>query len=110
MDLFASAVDVSNLSEHVLWSDSTVSGAPIFVTAAWVYGPNEAHYTPHRYIISSYVLMPSSLLGGLFYYLEDRYLTVRKYDLDANDDVLAREKTETISRLLRVKAETDRNR
>jgi hypothetical protein len=25
------------------------------------------------------------LLNGLFYYLEDHYMTFKKYDLDAND-------------------------
>jgi hypothetical protein len=109
VDLFGSVLEVSNLSQHVFWSDSTISTAPIFVTADWVSGPDEAHYTPHRYIISSYVLKPLSLLvDGLFYYLEDRYMTVQKYDLEANEDILDREKPEVTSRLLRVKTESER--
>src|ERR1035438_5920548 len=107
VDLFGSVPEVSNLSQHVWWSDSTISAAPIFVTASWVFGPGEAHYTPHRYLVSSYVWRHSSLTNDFSYYLDDQYLTVKKYDLEAGDDLLEREKLEIINRLLRVKAERD---
>jgi hypothetical protein len=50
------------------------------------------------------------MVGGLYYYLEDQYMTVRKYDLDANADILAAEKQEITARLKRVKAERERQR
>jgi hypothetical protein len=42
------------------------------------------------------------------YYLEDRYMTVRKYDLDNNAGILGSEKPEILARLRRVKAEMER--
>jgi hypothetical protein len=102
-DLFAADASVSNQSQHAFWTDSEVSPAPIFLTAEYVYGPGEGHYGAHRYVVSSYVL-GSSMADQRLYYLQDRYMTVRKYDLDAKADVLASEKPTTLSRLRRVKA------
>jgi hypothetical protein len=108
-DLFVADPSVSNQSEHIFWSDATISASPIFVTADWTLGPDESHYSPHRYIISAYALRASpSLLDGSYYYLEDRYMTVRKYSDEANYHILATEKQEILARLTRVKAETDR--
>jgi len=87
--------------------DFSISDAQIFVMANYVWGPDEAHYDNHRYIISAYVRKPSSILDDLYYYLEDRYMTVHKYDLDANADILGSEKQEILARLRRVKAETE---
>jgi len=109
-DLFSSDMVVSNQSQHTFWTDSAISDAPIFVTASWTYGPDEGHYGEHRYIISSYIWRPSNTVDGLYYYLEDRYMTVRKYDLDANADILASEKQEILARLSRIKAETERQK
>ena len=103
-DLFSSDASVSNQSQHAFWNDPAISDAQIFVTADYIWGPDESHYSQHRYIISAYVLKPSSLLlGRRSYYLEDRYMTAHKYDLEANADVLAAEKPEIISRLRRLK-------
>ena len=82
-DLFFSDMSVSNQSEHAFWNDSTISDTPIFLTADFVWGSDETHYVEHR------------------------YMTVRKYDLDANADILASEKPEILARLARVKAETE---
>jgi hypothetical protein len=73
------------------------------VTADYVFGPDEGHYGEHRYIISAYVLKPSFLLDGLYYFLDDRYMTARKYDLESNVDILSSEKQEILARLRRVK-------
>jgi hypothetical protein len=105
-DLFRAGISVSNQSQHLFWTDSSISDAQIFVTADYVWGPDEAHYSKHRYIISAYVRKPSSYADGLFYYLEDRYMTVHRYDPVANTDILASEKQEILARLRRVKAET----
>ena len=104
-NLFFSDTSVSNQSEHAFWNDSTVSDSPIFLTADFVWGP-ESHYEEHRYIISVYVRKPSSIVDGRYYHLEDRYMTTRKYDLDANADILNSEKLEILARLHRIKAES----
>ena len=77
------------------------------MTADYVWGPDEAHYSKHRYIISSYVRKPSAYAEGLFYYLEDRYMTVHQYRESANMDILASEKPEVLARLKRLKAQTE---
>ena len=107
-NLFGSDTSVSNQSQQAFWSDSTISEAQIFVTANYVWGPDEAHYGEHRYIISAYVRRPSSIVDDLYYYLEDRYMTVRRYDLDAGADILASEKQEILARLRRIKSEVKR--
>jgi hypothetical protein len=105
-NLFFSDMAVSNQSQHAFWNDSTISDAPIFLTADFVWGPDESHYVEHRYIISAYVRRPSSLVDDLSYYLEDRYMTVHKYEL-WNTDILSSEKQEILARIRRLKAETD---
>jgi hypothetical protein len=102
-DLFSSAVSVSNQSQHEFWDDSTISPAKIFVTADFVWGPDESHYSPHRYIISAYIFKHSPMSDDLQYYLEDRYMTAHSYELGANADILASEKQEIIARLGRLK-------
>lgn len=104
-DLFLSSIDLSNQSQHAFWNEPSISDAKIFVTADFEWGPDEAHHSPHRYIISSYLLMRSSLLDGRFYYLQDRYMTARQYDY-SSEDILAAEKQEILARLLRVKRQS----
>ena len=101
-DLFFSDMSVSNHSEHELWTEPAISNAQIFVTADYVWGPSESHYDDHRYTISAYTLLPSSLVDGLCYYLEDRYMTVRKYKSQTESHILASEKPEILARLKRV--------
>lgn len=103
-------VTVSNQSQTAFWTESTIADAPIFLTADYSWGPDEAHYSEHRYVVSVYVRRPSSLLSDLDYFLEDRYMTVRKYYLDANPDILTSEKQEILARLARVKAEAERQK
>jgi hypothetical protein len=105
-DLFF-GITVSAQSQHAFWSDSTISPAPIFLTASYVWGPDEAHWGAHRYIISAYV---RKLVSGDFdsYFLEDQYRTTRYYDLDAKADILTSEKQEVLARLRRVKVERKR--
>jgi hypothetical protein len=103
-DVFLSDTTISNQSQHAFWNDSSIADAQIFLTAEYVYGSDEGHYGEHRYIISAYVMRRSSAADDPAYYLEDRYMTVRKYDLDANSDILASEKQEILTRLARVNA------
>ena len=107
-NLFPINLAVSNQSQHAFWNDSTISDAPIFLAADFVWGPDESHYVEHRYTISAYVRRTSSMVDDLYYYLEDRYMTVQKYE--ANADILTSEKQEILARLARVKAETERQK
>ncbi len=101
-DLFVFDASTSNQNQHAFWTESGMSDAKMFVTAEVVWGPEEAHYGPHRYVISSYLAVPAYSPVGALYYLWDRYMTVAKYDLDT-DDILAAEKQEILARLARVK-------
>ena len=106
-DLFLSDMDLSNQNQHAFWTDPTLSKAAIFVTAEYVWGPEEGHYGEHRYIISTYVFGLSREIDS--YYLQDRYMTVRKYNLgDEKTDILVSEKQEILTRLRRAKAESER--
>jgi hypothetical protein len=106
-NLFLGNVEVSNQSQHAFWSEPEISDSKIFVTADYAWGPDESHYSPHRFIIRAYVRTHSSLIDGSYYYLDDQFMTVRKYDLDANADVLISEKPEILSRLKRTKASAE---
>jgi len=46
---------ISNQSQHAWWELSEISDSKVFLTAEYVWGPREAHYTDHRYIVSVYV-------------------------------------------------------
>ena len=105
-ELFPSDISISNQSQHAFWNEHTISDVSIFVTAEDIWGPGEGHFSEHRYMISAYVLRTADDFDA--YYLEDRFMTVRKYDLvDSNDDVLASERQEILSRLWRVKSESE---
>jgi hypothetical protein len=105
---------LSEISEQAFWSDPSISDAPIFVTADFVWD-SDGHFSDHRFTISAYVL-ETPFLGlpdSFSYALDDRYMTVRKYpglnadpgDPDATAGVLNSEKPEILARLKRVKAE-----
>ena len=102
-DLFFSDMTLSNQSEHAFWSDPIISPAKIFVTADFVWGPDESHYSNHRYIISAYILRHTALLDDPYYYLQDQYMTARSYDLE-KAHILSSEKPEIVARLRRLKS------
>jgi hypothetical protein len=54
-------------------------------------------------MVSAYVRKPSTIVDALVYYLEDRYLTSRRYGYE-NADILASGKQEIFARLRRVHA------
>jgi hypothetical protein len=97
-----SQTTVSDQSQHAFWSDPTISDTPIFLTADYAWGPGESHFDPHRYMISSYLFKRTFPHDPGSYYLEDRYMTVRKYDYE-KDDILAAEKIAILARLKLVK-------
>lgn len=106
-NLFLSGVEVSNQSQHAFWTDATISAEAIFVTADFVWSPDEGHYGDHRYIISTYVSGYSQDLEGRYYSRNDAFMTLRKYDSDKTD-ILGSEKPEILARLRRVKAVSER--
>jgi hypothetical protein len=102
-NLFIPDVTVSSQSQSDFWNDPTSSDAQFFVTADNVWGRDESHFSPHRYIVSAYTRQRSQELDDFYYYLEDRYMTARSYDGEAGADVLAAERPEIIARLRRLK-------
>ena len=107
-DFFKSGISLSSQSEHAFWSEPSISGSKIFVTADYVWGPDESHYQQHRFIVSTYVRRPSSMVDGLCYYLEDQFMTVRKYDLEESADILKSERQEILALLRRIRMEEKR--
>ena len=103
LDNFLDDATVSNQSQHAFWSNAAISVSPIFVTADHVAGPDESHYGSHRFIVSAYVQKSTPVLDERYYYLQDRYMTVTKYDLEEGVNVLAAEKREIYARLGRLK-------
>ena len=110
LDSILTVGPVSNQSEHAFWTEPQISGSPIFVVADAVWGPDETHYSEHRFVMSAYVLLPSDLLDDRVYFLDDRYLTLRKYNQNAGDQILKSERTEILTRLIRAKAERERRK
>lgn len=100
-NLFMSPIELSNLSEHDFFSEPSLSGSKIFLTADYVSGNDESHYQPHRYIVSAYLRTHSELLEGSYYFLADQYMTVRKYELRSKG-VLKAERSEILRRLRQV--------
>ncbi len=109
-NLFRSDPSVSNQSQTAFWTDAGISDAPFFVTADYIWGPDQAHSSPHRFLISAYVQRHSIDLEGDYFYLQDRYMTVRAYDWDADEDILGGEKPEILARLLRIKLDQSTGR
>ncbi len=103
-NLLMTDASVSAQSQNAFWTDASISDAPFLVTADYVWGPDESHFSPHRFIISSYVRRHSFDLEGDYYFLQDRYMTVRSYDLDAGADILGSEKPDIVARLQRIKS------
>jgi hypothetical protein len=102
-NLFPSDLEISGQGQYAIWNDSAISDTPVFVTSNYVCGPDESHYSDHRYTISAYVLKSSAMVYALYYYLDDRYMTAKKYARDERvDDILAAEKHGVLARLRRL--------
>lgn len=84
-------------------TDPTISEAKVFVTADHTWGPDESHYGDRRYFISADAPQsPTEVIESRRYHLEDRYMTVRKYDLEGRNPECR--KAGFLARLRRVKA------
>jgi hypothetical protein len=97
LDNLLFADSVSNQNQHTFWFEPAVSDWKIFLTASFVWGPDEGHYGPHRYIISAY--FPSASADDRSYRLQDRFMTIRRYDLDDKAEILGSERSEILHRL-----------
>ncbi len=102
--LFLSQMSFSNMEQHKFWTLPAISDSKIFLIADSVQGPNEAHYSSHRFVISVFALQKTDVLDDPMYFLEDQFLTVSKYDPGSKTDILAAEKHEILARLARIKA------
>jgi hypothetical protein len=105
-NLLPGDVSLKEISGHKFLTEPAVSESPILITADFVWELGENHPDNHRYIISAYVLNPDTD----HYYLDDRYMTTRKYEGDFGFDkaeVFVGEKPEIIARLKRAKAERE---
>lgn len=101
IDLFSKPIKTSNQSQTGFLSDPSISPAKIVVIADFVWGPDESHHGPHRFIISSYVLRLSSDLNESRYFLQDRYMTARWYRDDDGTSIVEAERQQALSRLKR---------
>jgi hypothetical protein len=102
-DLFFGTIEASNQSAHALWTAPSLSASQIFILADYVWGPGESTHEPHRYMISAYVRKFTAAFDTPHYYLRDRYMTARKYDLEKKQDILTAERAEILARLARIK-------
>lgn len=107
-NLFFPDMSFANQSQHAFWKEPSISRTPIFLVADYIWGPGEGHYGDHRFMISAYFPADWYPDGGLTYYLADRYMTTRSYDLDKSD-ILTTERPEILARLKRV-AEANQRR
>jgi hypothetical protein len=103
-DLFGDKITLSNQGVYAFWSEPSLSDAPIFVTANFVWG-DEGHYEPHRYVIAAYVFRHLNMSNDDGYVVDDQYMTVKYYDEEAAIEILTAEKPEALARLRRVAAE-----
>jgi hypothetical protein len=87
-NLLTSDASVSAQSQNAFWTDPSASDAPFLVTADYILGPDESHFGPHRFVISAY--------EGDYYFLQDRYRTVRSYDQQARTFSLQRKRRSSI--------------
>jgi hypothetical protein len=111
-DSFPFVASISNQGSYAFLSDPAISDARIFVTAdaTPIPGPDESHYSDHRFIVSAYLLKTCDVLDEPHYFLQDQFMTVRKYSSDLRVDILASEKPEILRRLRLVKLESDKTR
>lgn len=105
-NLFPYELQASNQSQHGRWELPEISDSKVFLTADYIWGPQESRSSDHRFIVSVYVRRPDDF-NELTYYLVDRFMTVRLYgynDKGELDDVLGAEKQKILARLKDVKA------
>jgi len=96
------SVRISEQGEYRLWREPSVSKMVLVVTADYLWGDGETHFSRHRFKVSTYAFGTSASS----YLLCDEYVTSKKYpSLDEADKitVLEQEKPEILARLRRQK-------
>lgn len=99
----SAGVTISELGEYKIWLEPTVSKTALFVTADYVWGSGETHFSDHRYIIHTYDLGTTPGSDAQTYFLRDEYMTEQKYPSESGVDLLEHEKPEVLARLRRQK-------
>jgi hypothetical protein len=99
----SAGMTISELSECKIWLEPTISKTALFVTADYVWGSGETHFSDHRYIIRTYDLGTAPGSDAQTYILRDEYMTQQKYPSEGGVDLLEREKPEVLARLRRQK-------
>jgi len=95
-------VRISEQGEYKIWNEPSISRTALVVTADYLWGDGETHFSRHRFKIRTYAFGTSASR----YDLRDEYLTSKKYpSLDEADKitVLEQEKAEILARLRRQK-------
>ena len=92
-------VAITNQGQYIVWRERSVSNADLFVTADFIWGEGETHFSEHRFRVTTYAFNSDTQR----YSLRDRYVTRNKHpSLDEVDEVnvLDGEKPEILHRLL----------
>lgn len=77
-------MELTNQSELRLWSLPSISNLPVVMTADFIWGSGETHFSTHRYVVRTYVF--SAATGK--YAEKLHYITHKKYPgLDEADDI-----------------------
>ena len=106
LDNLAPGVKVSEQGEYKMWQEPSISKTALLVTADYVWGRAETHFSAHRFRISTYVLEPIVASDVQFYSLRDEFITSKRYpslDEVVTVAVLGHEKVEVLARLHRQK-------
>jgi hypothetical protein len=105
LESLSTGVTISEQGEFAIWQEPSLSSFALVVTADYIWGASETHFSPHRYRVSAYVM--GALAGGgelRQYFLQDEYMTSTKYpslDQAGRVAVLDRERPEVLTRLRR---------
>lgn len=103
VDLFHNQVTRPNQGQHRTFIDPEISPAPILLTDSYIWGMDEGRFSPHRYLISSYLWGYSGYALAHRYVLSDSYMTTRAYSsVEDGFDILTAEAPEWKSRLRRI--------
>jgi hypothetical protein len=82
---------LSEISDFEIFSDGPLAGSIVTADFAWFWSETEGHWSPHRFTIQVYWHYVASF-GAEFYVQALQYLTLRKYDPEAEGfDVIGSE-------------------
>jgi len=73
------AIQVSEQGEYAIWHDRTLPSGVLFVTADYIWGEGERHFSDHRFRVRSYVLETTDDAESIRLALRDEYETANRY-------------------------------